>query len=107
MTRSILKHMGVPNYIWGEVVRHATYLINRSATRTLISKTPYEMFRGSKPNISHVKVFGCIGYARIEAPHKKKLDDRYEPWCISEPNLVLRLIAYSTHRAEESPSVKM
>ncbi|XP_013616919.1 PREDICTED: uncharacterized protein LOC106323322 [Brassica oleracea var. oleracea] len=76
MTRSILKHMSVLNYMWGEAVRHVTYLINRSATRTLASKTPYEIFKGSKPNISHLRVFGCIGYARVSAPHKKKLDDR-------------------------------
>ena len=76
MTRSILKHMSVPNYMWGEAVRHVTYLVNRSATRTLASKTPYEMFKGSKPNIAHLKVFGCVGYARISTPHKKKLDDR-------------------------------
>ena len=76
MTRSILKHMSVPNYMWGEAVRHVTYLVNRSATRTLAYKTPYEMFKGSKPNVSHLRVFGCIGYARTEAPHRKKLDDR-------------------------------
>lgn len=32
MTRSLMKHMCIPNYIWGEAVRHATYLINRVAT---------------------------------------------------------------------------
>lgn len=76
MTRSILKHRSVPNYMWGEAVRHATYLINRAATRTLDAKTPYEVFKGSKPNIAHLRVFGCIGYAKVEAPHVKKLDDR-------------------------------
>lgn len=76
MTRSILKHMSVPNYMWGEAVRHVTYLINRAATRTLIYRTPYEMFKGSKPNVSHLKVFGCVGYARTEAAMRKKLDDR-------------------------------
>lgn len=58
MTRSILKHMRVPNYLWGEAVRHATYLINRVATRTLENKTPYEAFKGKKPNILHLRVFG-------------------------------------------------
>lgn len=32
MTRSITKHMKVPNSLWGEAVRHSTYLINRVAT---------------------------------------------------------------------------
>lgn len=68
--------MSVPNYMWGEAVRHSMYLINRAATRTLDAKTPYEVFKGSKPNIGHLRVFGCVGYARVEAPHRKKLDDR-------------------------------
>ncbi|KAG7546288.1 Zinc finger CCHC-type [Arabidopsis suecica] len=76
MTRSILKHMKVPNYLWGEAVRHATYLINRVGTRTLITQTPYEAFKGKKPNISHLRVFGCTCYAKTDSQHLKKLDDR-------------------------------
>ena len=34
------------------------------------------MLRLMKPNISHLKVFGCICYARTETPGRKKLDDR-------------------------------
>ena len=76
MARSLLKHMSMPNYLWGEAIRHATYLINRVATRALNDKTPYEMLRGKRPNISHIRVFGCVGYAKIEGVHLKKLDDR-------------------------------
>ena len=76
MARSLLKHMSMPNYLWGEAIRHATYLINRVATRVLNDQTPYEMLRSKKPNISHLKVFGCIGYAKIEGAQLKKLDDR-------------------------------
>lgn len=45
-TRSILKAMSVPNYFWGEAVRHATYLTNRVSTRALKNQTPYECIRG-------------------------------------------------------------
>lgn len=76
MTRSILKHMRIPYYLWGEAIRHATYLINRVGTRTLQSQTPYEVLKGKKPNVKHLRVFGCIGYAKIETPHLRKLDDR-------------------------------
>lgn len=76
MTRSILKDMDVPNYLWGEAVRHATYLINRLATRSLMGKTPYEAFRGKKQNVGHLKVFGCVCYAATESGGRKKLDDR-------------------------------
>jgi len=76
MTRSILKHMNIPNYLWGEAIRHATYLINRVGTRTLDSQTPYEAFKKKKPSIKHLRVFRCIGYAKVDAPHLRKLDDR-------------------------------
>src|SRR5690606_39271829 len=76
MTRSILKHMEVPNYLWGEAVRHSTYLINRIATKTLITQRQYEAFKGIKPNINHIRVFGCIAYTNIEAKNLKKLDNR-------------------------------
>ncbi|XP_010430806.1 PREDICTED: uncharacterized protein LOC104715053 [Camelina sativa] len=76
MTRSILKHMELPNFLWGEAVRHSTYLINRIATRSLVDKTPYEMLKGLKPNLDHLRTFRCIVYAKTESVGRKKLDDR-------------------------------
>lgn len=60
MARSIMKHMCMPNTCWGEAIRHTTYHLNRVATRALKEKTPYELFRGKQPNVSHLRVFGCI-----------------------------------------------
>ena len=76
MTRSCLKAMSIPNYLWGEVIRHSTYLLNRVATRALKDVTPYEALRGRKPNIAHLRTFGCICYAKIDSKFLKKLDDR-------------------------------
>ena len=76
MTRSILKHMNLPNYLWGEAVIHASYIINRVATRSLSSQTPYEVFKGRKPSVEHLRVFGCIGYVKVNKHHLRKLDDR-------------------------------
>ena len=71
-----MKHMSVPNYLWGEATRHSTYLINRIATRAVKDRIPYEVYRGRKPNGSHLRIFGCIGYAKIDGKLLKKLDDR-------------------------------
>ena len=68
--------MNIPNYMWGEAVRHATYLINRVPTRALKNQTPYESLKKRKPSIGHLKVFGCIAHAKIDAAHVRKLDDR-------------------------------
>ena len=75
MTMSILKHMNVPKFLWGEAVQHATYLINRLATRSLKGKTPYEALRSKKPNLNHLRVFGCVCYAITDEVGRKKLDD--------------------------------
>lgn len=56
MARSILKHMQMSNYLWGEAIRHSTYLLNRVATRALKDKTPYECFRDKRPTIDHIHI---------------------------------------------------
>lgn len=76
MTRSLLRDSKIPSYLWGEVVRHSVYLLNRLPTKALKGRTPYEAWIGYKPNISHIKVFGCITYMKIPSVHTSKLDDR-------------------------------
>lgn len=71
-----MKHMKFLNYLWGESVRHATYLINRVSTRVLADQTPYEVYKKRKPSVTHLRVFGCVCFAKIDTPHLKKLDDR-------------------------------
>lgn len=76
MTRSLLKGSGLPSFMWGEAVRHSVYILNRVPTRALTGKTPYEAWNGRKPDLGHIKVFGCVAYMKVPAVHVKKLDDR-------------------------------
>lgn len=76
MARSILKHMSMPNHLWGEAIRHSTYLLNRITTRALSETTPYEALWQKNPNMSHIQIFGCVGYAKVDSKSLKKLDDR-------------------------------
>jgi len=34
-------------------------VLNRVLIRPILKKNPYKLFKGRKPNISHLKVFGC------------------------------------------------
>jgi len=36
--------------------------MNRVLIRPILKKTPYELLNGRKPNVSHLKVFGCKFY---------------------------------------------
>lgn len=76
MARSFLKEKQVPSDFWGEAVRHSVYILNRFPTRALSKYTPYEVWSGSKPDVSHIRVFGCCAYMKVPSVHVKKLDDR-------------------------------
>jgi len=36
--------------------------MNRVLIRPILKKNPYELLNGRKPNVSHLKVFGCKCY---------------------------------------------
>ncbi|WRX16394.1 Integrase [Theobroma cacao] len=58
MARTMLCENNLPKYLWAEVVNTTTYILNRVSI-PLNSKTPYELYKGRKPNIFHLKSFGC------------------------------------------------
>ncbi|KIJ42164.1 hypothetical protein M422DRAFT_81072, partial [Sphaerobolus stellatus SS14] len=58
LARAMLFEKKLPEFLWEEAVAHAAYLRNRAPTRALESKTPYEAWHGTKPNVSHLREFG-------------------------------------------------
>ncbi|CAM8900385.1 unnamed protein product [Rhodiola kirilowii] len=62
MPRTMLIASGVPKGFWAEAVHAASYILNRASLRFLIGKMPYDLLRGRKPNIAHLKFFGCRCY---------------------------------------------
>jgi transposase InsO family protein len=74
--RSMLMAKGLPGMFWGEAVTTAVYLLNRSSSKSIGGKTPYELWTGSPPGVHHLRTFGCIAHMKITAPNQRKLDDR-------------------------------
>jgi len=62
MTRTILIASGLPRSFWAEALNASCYIINRCLTRPILNKTAYELFKGKKPNIIHLRLFGCKCY---------------------------------------------
>ena len=56
----------------------ASYLINRSPTKSLENGTPHEAWYGSKPNVHHLRIFGSLAYAHSPDALRNKLDDKAE-----------------------------
>lgn len=63
--------------MWGEAIRVATYLLNRSPTEDGL--TPYERWMGRKPNLSNLQIFGSEAHSRILG-NLKKLENRSEKY---------------------------
>jgi len=55
----LLNDYKLPKYFWADAVNTPCYVLNRVLIRHILKKTPYELYKGRKPNISHFKVFGC------------------------------------------------
>jgi len=59
LARTMLNEIELPKYFWAYAVSTACYVMNRVLIRPMLKKTPYELFKGRKPNVSHLKLFGC------------------------------------------------
>ena len=79
MARCMLKAKQVPSTYWGEAVLTAVFILNRSFTRSVDGKTPYEAWYGRKPDVRFLRTFGCVGHVKTARPQLKKLDDRSTP----------------------------
>ena len=76
VARALRFQASLPVYFWGECILTAAYLINRTPTKLLGSKTPYEVLFGRKPSYEHIKIFGCLCYAHNHSKSRDKFDTR-------------------------------
>ncbi|CAL5395053.1 unnamed protein product [Camellia sinensis] len=79
--RCMLKMAKLPKPFWGEAVRVACYLINRSPSVPLNFEIPEKVWSGREISYSHLRVFGCKVFAHVSKEHRQKLDDKATP-CI-------------------------
>jgi hypothetical protein len=66
-------------YVLGEAVNCAVYILNRTTFESTGGKTPYELWKGSRLLVSHLRTFGCVVHVKVTKPNLKKLDDKSRP----------------------------
>ena len=78
--RSMLFHRKMPEKLWGEAANTAVYLLNRSINKNTGNQTPYELYFGEKPRVTHIKIFGSLAMMKLQekkrSGYQKKLDPR-------------------------------
>jgi hypothetical protein len=72
--RSMLDDHTLPLYLWVEVSAATVYLLNRSPHRILGKKTLEEAFIGRRPDVEHIRIFGCLTYSHVPSEKRTKLD---------------------------------
>ena len=73
---AMLHDSGLPRFLWAEAFNTATYLHNRTPTRVLGGRTPYEVLYGVKPDVSHLRAFGAPCTIVEPKERLKKVDER-------------------------------
>jgi hypothetical protein len=81
LVRCMLDDAGLSKKYWAFAVSVAVYLKNRTPTRSVVGKTPYEAWHGSgkKPSMKHLGVFRCLSFVHVPKEKRKKLDYRATP----------------------------
>ncbi|KAI3821037.1 hypothetical protein L1987_08593 [Smallanthus sonchifolius] len=75
MVRSMMCRTNLPHSFWSYALMTVARLVNLAPTKK-VDKTPYEIWHGSKPNLSYLRVWGCDAY--VTSDSNDKLDPRGE-----------------------------
>ena len=85
--RSMIFHAKLPLKFWAEAVNTVVYLRNRSPSSYLNGRTPFEFWYNRKPDVSNLRVFGCVCYVHIPDSQRRKLDPKsYKAVFVGYPN---------------------
>ena len=70
----MLYYAGLGKEFWAEAVATANYLKNLSSTKALNNMTPYEAWHKEKPDLKHLRIFGCAAYMHEPKEIRTKID---------------------------------
>jgi hypothetical protein len=106
--RNMILTQGLELEFWGEAVNTTTYIKNRCPTNALNCKTLQEAWSGRKPDVSHLRVFGCKTFAHVPDEKRTKLESKSMP-CVFlgyyEGTKAYRLVCLETKRIIKSRDV--
>jgi hypothetical protein len=59
MARTMLNDHMTPRRFWVDAINIAYYISNRIFLRSILHLTPFDLYFGQKPFVSHLRPFGC------------------------------------------------
>ena len=75
MVRSMLSYSSLPESFWGYALEIAAYILNLVPSKS-VSKTPTELWKGRKPSLNHIRIWGAPAHVLVQT--QQKLESRTE-----------------------------
>jgi len=70
---AMLSESHLPASFWEFALSAQIHVSNRLPTASLVDKTPHEVATGQKPDVGHLRVFGCTAYVFVQKDQRKSL----------------------------------
>ena len=67
MVRSMRSNVKLPQFLWIDAHKMDAYKLNRVPTKA-VSMIPFELFKGWKSSLRHIRIWGCPSEVRIYNP---------------------------------------
>ena len=74
MVRAILHNKDVARNLWGEAVNIACHMVNRVYFKPDTKNTPYELWKGRKPNVKYFRIFESTCFILKDKENVGKFD---------------------------------
>ena len=58
MVRSMMSYASLPISFWGYALETAAYILNLVPSKS-VPKSPFELWKGRKPSLNHIRIWGC------------------------------------------------
>jgi transposase InsO family protein len=72
--KTMIHDQDLPMHLWEEVARTSVYVHNILSHSALGFKTLEDIFSRKKPEVTHLKIFGCLVFVHVPKEKRTKLD---------------------------------
>ena len=79
---AMLTEANLPSQFWFHCLMAVIHVLNRCPTTSLTGKTPHEAWFKKKPDVSHLRVWGCLAYVHVQKDKRKESFSSHMEKCI-------------------------
>jgi hypothetical protein len=72
--KAMMFDQDLPNSLWAEATSIVVYIQNKCPHAILKDKTPEEVFSRIKPEVGHLRIFGCPVYIHVPKEKRTKME---------------------------------